>query len=109
MADGENFDVLKMAAEAGEAKAQFELGKKYNNGDGVAQDNAEAAKWYRKAAEQGHVGSQYNLALIYSEGEGVAKDCAEAAKWWRKAAEQGDAGAQTYKAVAEGGQPIHSP
>ena len=58
--------------------------------EGVKQDFAEAAKWYRKAAEQGDAAAQYNLGIMYEEGTGVKQDFAEAAKWYRKAAEQGD-------------------
>lgn len=34
-------------ASKGDAAAQRDLGCKYRNGDGVAQDYSEAAKWYR--------------------------------------------------------------
>ena len=43
----------RIAAEQGDADAQFNLGLLYNNGDGVTQNYTEAAKWYHKAAEQG--------------------------------------------------------
>ena len=43
----------KIAAEQGNAVAQFNLGVLYANGQGVRQDYQEAAKWYRKAVEQG--------------------------------------------------------
>jgi TPR repeat protein len=50
------------------AKAQFNLGQRYAGGIGVAQDDARAAKWYRKAAEQGHAQAQYNLGVMYENG-----------------------------------------
>ena len=81
-------------AEQGNANAQFNLGLIYDNGRGVPQDFAEAAKWYRLAAEQGQADAQCNLGVMYSEGQGVAQDYAEAVKWYRQAAEQGQAGAQ---------------
>ena len=62
----------------------------YYYGKGVAQDNAEALKWYRKAAEQGHASAQYNLGYMYEYGIGVAKDLHEARKWYQKAAAQGN-------------------
>jgi TPR repeat protein len=31
----------------------------------VAQDDAEAVKWYRKAAEQGHAEAQVNPGVMY--------------------------------------------
>ena len=35
----------------------------YDNGQGVAKDEVEAVKWYRKAAEQNHAQAQYNLQV----------------------------------------------
>ena len=77
------------------AGAQFLLGLRYANGEGVPENNAEAVKWYRLAAEQGHANAQYFLGAIYADGEGVAENDAEAVKWFRKAAEQGDADSQS--------------
>ncbi len=66
----------------------------YDEGKGVAQDNNQALRWYRKAADQGHTSAQYNLGVMYREGKGVAQDDKQAARWYRKAADQGDADAQ---------------
>ena len=44
---------LHSRAEQGNAAAQYNLGVMYDNGEGVPQDYAEAAKSYRLAAEQG--------------------------------------------------------
>ncbi|MBE6293239.1 MAG: tetratricopeptide repeat protein [Bacteroidales bacterium] len=78
------------AAEQGHAKAQYNLGVCYYNGDGVQQSYVKAAKWYRKAAEQGNMYAQYNLGVCYANGEGVEQSKSEAAKWYKKAAEQGN-------------------
>src|SRR5271165_1671390 len=67
----------------------------YANGEGVVQDYAEAAKWYRKAAEQGYAQAQSALGFMYNTGQGVQQDFAEAVKWFRNAAEQGDAFGQS--------------
>ena len=83
-----------LAAKMGIAEAQFALGLCYHNGGGVAKDDMEAVKWFRKAAEQSHADAQYNLGVCYRDGQGVAQDDAEAVKWWLKAAEQGSASAQ---------------
>jgi len=85
----------KEEAEPGLADAQYNLGNRYFNGEGVEKDAAEAVKWYRKAAEQGHAKAQFNLGVCYRNGWGVEKDAAEAVKWYRKAADQGDADAQS--------------
>ena len=79
---------------SGEPDGQCSLGVMYAKGEGVAQDYAEAVKWFRRAAEQGLAAAQNNLGASYDKGEGVAQDYAEAVKWYRRAAEQGLAAAQ---------------
>jgi hypothetical protein len=49
-------------AEQGDANAQYNLGKLYYHGWGVAQDYAQARDWWRKAAAQGHLDAQNKLA-----------------------------------------------
>ena len=49
-------------AKRGDAKAQFELGIMYQNGEGMPQDYNKATYWYQKAAEKGNAGAQYLLA-----------------------------------------------
>jgi len=85
---------LVKKAEAGDGKAQFDLGVCYFEGEGVVKDEQEAVKWYKKAAEQGFAVAQWTLGVCYSEGAGVAKDEKEAVKWFTKAAEQGNAEAK---------------
>ena len=48
-------------------------------GQGVARDDAEAIRWYRKSAEQGYATGQNGLGMMYLLGRGVSKDEAEAA------------------------------
>jgi tetratricopeptide (TPR) repeat protein len=96
-AAGEYAEAVKwyrLAAEQGDAVAQFNLGNMYNNGEGVPQKSAEAVKWYRLAAEQGYAVAQFNLGNMYRIGNGVPENDAEALKLYRLAAEQGDAQAQ---------------
>jgi TPR repeat protein len=86
----------RRAAEAGNARAQMQLGAMYLEGSGgLPKDSAEAIKWSRKAADGGSTNAQLNLAIIYLQGlAGVRKDPAQAVKWSRKAAEAGNARAQ---------------
>jgi S1-C subfamily serine protease len=81
--------LLRRQAEQGNAAAQNDLGIAYESGDGVAQDFAEAVKWFRKSAEQGNATARYNLGAKYANGQGVAKDTREALKWYRAAATLG--------------------
>ena len=43
------FPKLKTAAEKGHKKAQYRLGRCYDKGNGVAENKAEAFKWYSNA------------------------------------------------------------
>jgi TPR repeat protein len=90
---------LKKRAEAGDSKAQVQLGAAYASGDGVTEDDAAAVKWFRKAAEQGDAGGEYSLGEMYLTGRGVSTDLAEAVKWIRRAAEHGDARGEYNLAV----------
>jgi TPR repeat protein len=40
----------------------------YDTGQGVPQDYAKAATWYRKAADHGMAKAQFNLAVLYADG-----------------------------------------
>ena len=81
-------------ANQGDAEAQTALAEKYQKGEGVPKNDAEAAKWYRKAAEQGNPDAQVNLGLMQANGEGGPRNYGEAVEWYRKAAEQGNEKAQ---------------
>jgi TPR repeat protein len=76
------------------AAAQFNLGSRYFNGNGVEQDYAKAVELYTLAAEQGHREAQFNLGLCYRHGYGVARSYDKAVYWYTLAAEQGHADAQ---------------
>src|SRR4030042_722988 len=77
---------LRKQAEAGDAKAEFTIGSMYENGSGVKQDYAEAAKWYRKAAEQGDVDALRILGLAYYLGKWVPQDFVQSYFWFSLAA-----------------------
>ena len=77
-------------ARGGNSSAQFNVGGFYELGQGgVAQDYAEAARWYRKSADQGYPAAQHRLWILYVEGLGVPQNNGDAAKWFRSAADQG--------------------
>jgi len=81
-------DALRVRAEAGDAEAQHNLGVRYANGQGVPQDDAEAARWYRLAADQGLALAQVNLGVRYENGRGVPQDYIEAHMWFNLAVAQ---------------------
>lgn len=67
------------------------------NGWGVAKDQVEAVKWFRKAAVQGYAVSQKQLGDCYMNGWGVTKDQAVAIKWFRKAGVYDNTPSKTYE------------
>ncbi len=83
---GESLKSLRGRADQGDAKAQYNLGLRYDQGRGVPQDYAEAIRWYRKAAEQGDAGAQFVLGLSYKLGQVVAQDYVNAHMWINLAA-----------------------
>ena len=69
------------------------LGDMHANGEGVPEDDVEAARW-RLATEQGDAEAQHSLGWMYDNGLGVPEDDVEAVRWYRMAAEQGYAKSQ---------------
>ncbi len=63
-----SLEELRSTAERGDVLAQYNLGEMYRLGQGVPQDDSEAARWYRLAAEQGYALAQFNLGLMYARG-----------------------------------------
>ena len=87
-------ELVRKAAEQGDAAAQCEFGICCYTGIGVEKNPVEAVKWWRKAAEQGDLIAQYDLGHCYAKGDGVGQDLNEAIRWYRKAAEKGNADAK---------------
>ena len=81
-------DALRARAEQGDASAQHNLGVMHDYGQGVPQDDAEAARWYRLAADQGLALAQVNLGVRYENGRGVPQDYIEAHMWFNLAVAQ---------------------
>ena len=91
----------RKAAEQGVARAQYNLGVMYANGEGVPKDEQQAMLWYRKAAEQGVARAQYNLGVMYDNGRGATKDEQQAYFWWLLASAQGHQGAANNRDIQE--------
>jgi localization factor PodJL len=96
--------VLREAAVAGDAAAEYEIGLRYAEGRGVAVNASEAARWLELAAKQGLAMAQFRLAGFYEKGVGLKKDVETARRLYKAAAEQGNAKAMHNLAVlyAEG-------
>ncbi|MGA9415774.1 MAG: GAF domain-containing protein [Terriglobales bacterium] len=81
---------LQKLADAGDAEAQWQMGLRYHNGDGVPRDDAQAVSWFLRAAEQGHVTAQATLGAYYWAGRGVPEDLSKAYFWSAIANARGD-------------------
>ena len=68
-------------ADQGDATAQFFLASSYLLGEGVPEDDAEAATWLRKAADRGYALAQVDLGAMYFYGRGVPQDFVQAYMW----------------------------
>ena len=80
---------LKKSARAGDALAQFELGRRFEFGIETQPNALLAARYYRLAADQGLARAEYSLGRLYFSGDGVPQNQQEAAKYLRRAAGKG--------------------
>ncbi|MDH6306367.1 TPR repeat protein [Parabacteroides sp. PF5-5] len=76
---------IKIKAEQGDAKAQYELGKRYYDGIGISHNSDLAFEWYRKSAEQNFADAQSMIGVYYCQKE----EYDEAIKWFEKSIIQG--------------------
>ncbi len=86
--------MLKPMADAGDPRAQHDVGLMYAHGLGVSVSYDEAARWLTLAAAQGNVVSKARLGWMYYHGHGVRKDLVHAMRLSLEAAQAGDAWAQ---------------
>ncbi len=86
----DSHDLLLARAQAGDPVAQFNMGVKCAEGQGVPQDFLQAARWYSAAADQGDASAQFNLGLMFYQGHGLERNLAYACELFRAAAHQGD-------------------
>ncbi|MDR0620618.1 MAG: sel1 repeat family protein [Deltaproteobacteria bacterium] len=81
---------LQDKAEAGDARALYELGLVHADGLRVEKDLERAVFYFRRAYELGLDEPIYALARAYEEGgEGLDRDPIEAFFWWRQGAHWG--------------------
>ncbi|MBR5147612.1 MAG: sel1 repeat family protein [Bacteroidaceae bacterium] len=77
---------IKLAAEQGDAEAQFQLSRHFY----AMEDYKNWADFCQQAAEGGCIQAQLDAGLMHMHGIKTRKNTNEAVKWLTKAAEQGD-------------------
>lgn len=95
------FKKLLPAAQKGHKKAQYRVGRCYDKGHGVKEDNQKAYQWYLKGAQQGHAKSQYQLGRCYMKGKGCTQDAAKAKSWLLKAVKNPKGGDKVVEKIKE--------
>ena len=86
-------DLKQAATQNGDAKAQYRLGVKYENGIGVTRNPIEALRWFYRSAEQEYPDALYRLGVKHFSGNDVPLNFKAAIRWWRRAAAVGHVGA----------------
>ena len=79
----------RRGAELGIANAQNALARRLLEGDGVAQDYAEARRWLLAAAAQNDASAMTSLGYLAEQGLGEPADAAKAETYYRKAVLRG--------------------
>jgi len=70
-------EVLLLPNKAEKAVQLYEMGKCYQDGEGVEQDYEKAYQYYKEAADLGNGDGYAGLAWLYGEGKGVEQDYAK--------------------------------
>ena len=68
------FEGVFELAEQEAVVAHTQLGWMCEQGRGMAQDDAEAERWFWRAAKQGQATTQIKLGLMHARGRGVPRD-----------------------------------
>ncbi len=82
------------AASRGDATAEYDIGNRFYDGQGVTRNYVTALHWYRLAAARGFAAAENGIGYMYYEGQGISQNYPTALSWFRRAANQGDAVAE---------------
>lgn len=101
--EGLGAQLIKEAADAGYAKAQYYMGEFYVYSEIFPPDPEQSISWYKKSAEQGYPPAQLALGSAYNNGKILPQDKNKAQILFKSAtqslkalAKNGDAEAQYY-------------
>ena len=78
------------------------MGLMYKNGEGIPQNDTEAAKWFKIVAEKGNADAQYNMGIMHYFGKGVPQNNVLAYQWFEIAYTSGfDSARKTRDEIAQ--------
>ena len=86
--NNELLEMLRHYAEEGSYLAQYELGLRYVEGEGIEVSADDAYKWFMQASEKGFYKAQYLLSQCFFFGFGTSQNYSKSFSWMNKAAEQ---------------------
>jgi TPR repeat protein len=92
-----DMNAVRSKAEAGDASAEYELGRSMLNPRPTESELASAMPWFRRSAEQRYAPAEYMYGGFFREGRW--ENPKELVYWWTKAAEQGNIHAQLWLGV----------
>ncbi|HEV2114843.1 MAG TPA: tetratricopeptide repeat protein [Terriglobales bacterium] len=87
-------NAVRSKAGAGDAAAEYELGRTMLSARPTDSEFESAMPWFRRSAEQGYAPAEYVYGGVFREGRW--KNPQQLVYWWTKAAEQGHADAQLW-------------
>ena len=85
----------------GNTDAMFNLGVRYDEGNGVSQDKQKSIELYQKAADMGFTNAMVNLGVCYEKGDGVSQDKKKAIELLQRASDMGNTDAITQLNLQE--------
>lgn len=81
---------MRQASVLGSPQAQFYLGNRYENGDGVPRELDRAHRYFRMCAAQGVAQCQFRIAsLLFNTPDRPERDYVQAVAWFKLAGDQG--------------------
>jgi TPR repeat protein len=86
----ESAQILRWAAQKGEASAQYLLALQYLNGKGLPHDTSQALRYLRMAADQNYASAQTEMGRLLFLGPAGRRDVPLAVSYLRKAAAQNE-------------------
>jgi uncharacterized protein len=95
------FNAWLPLAEAGDPKAQNNIGFMFRKGRGTQINEGTAIYWYSRSAAQGFAEAMTNLGYMYDEGRTVEQDLVVSYMWFSLAADRGRQGAAGHLEVLE--------